>query len=300
MSSKDKNKNYFLPDGYFGGATEEQINQAKDLIYKKYGLTRKQAESISLEAPEYLKAVKAIPKKKSDFLNDFVSGGGILINKQAKGLFGPDAKTNNVVKRQVIQIAQRMGEPYKDLAKNPNAFNLAYTQDPTTKEFYLLVQNPDPSKSAAPIPLTSNEVMNMGLSPLTSTDPELKRISANWDAGRNTGNPKDGGMTFKNGFDIGVVEDPNINGGQPTYLKYHVENKSTGYYITLFGKDQKTGEEFRVKQLPGQKDWGSAKQRNKDQVSQNYSIDPTIENNTNRNMIDDITNENDNSEQSEQ
>lgn len=303
-------------------AISEKINEAKEsgVDASNIDSLTKQRDallnSMGLDLPKYntiqqgtagigaiTEKLEALPTKRVDFLNKHVSGGvdeGVIYNnQQSVGMFGLDPKRNNFVKRNIVQIAQRMGDKYKPLSTDPNKFQIAYTQDPDTKKFSVLIQDPTkaPADQLPPIPLTNNEVANLQLKDITTIDPEMDRISKNWDAGKNTGNPNDGGMKFENGFHTGIVtSEANVNNGHPTEIRYHVEKKSTGFYVTLFGKDQKTGQVSRITQLPKQKDWGTAKmklnqllKRNEPQ-NQGFSVDPTIENNTNKNLTEESTN----------
>lgn len=275
---------------------------ARAEFYKRNGISEAKIRTFynNKNVSTLVDELAALPKSKTEFLDKHVLGGAdegiIYTNQQSKGLFGKDPKVNNVLKRNIIQIAARMGDKYKVLASDPNKFQLAYTQDPVSKKFSILVQDPtkDAEDQLDPIPLTNNEVANLRLEDITTPHPVLSRISKNWDAGKNTGNPKDGGMTFRNSLPTGVVtQDININKGNPTEIKYGVEYKSTGFYVSLYGKDLVTGKENLIKQLPKQKDWGTAEQklnqllkRNQPTQSTGYIIDPTILNNTNQNLTE--------------
>lgn len=272
-------------------------------FWKAHGITHEQINAIyaNNQLSKLADNLTQYPIKKSEFLNKEISGGldaGIIYNnQQSVGLFGKDPKQNNVIKRNIMQIAASRGVKYDILAENPDKFTISYTQDPETKKYSVLVEDQSSKKQLDPIPLTDNEVNNLKLQDIVTPDPELQRISNNWTAGKNTGDPSQGGMNFKTSFhDDIIVKDDNINGGNPTKIRHGVEYKSTGWYVVLFGKDIKTGKESRILQLPGQPTWEDAKSKLRslinryqgkdeetlqmDSKNQRYSTDPALEEST--------------------
>lgn len=298
---------------------EEQDQKALEL-YQQHGLSETKVNTFIFNNPvsDITSALEKLPTTKEKFLDKQVSGGvdeGIIYNnQQSVGMFTKDPKVNNQIKRNIIQIANARTEAgdktYSILAENPNNFQLAYTQDPDTKKYSILVQDPT-GKALPSIPLTDNEANNLNLEDIVTVDPTLQRISNNWNAGKNTGDPAKGGMNFKTSFhDDIVVKDPNINEGNPTKIRHGVEYKSTGWYVVLFGKDMKTGKETRVMQLKGQPTWEDAKTKlnnllskyqgkdeevlQLDTKSQRYSVDPNSDKSTAQTAMEDNQDEDNN------
>lgn len=292
------------------------LQQQKKDLFNSAGITQEVFNALASKG-DYWTAMKGdvghlvvginkLPETKTNFLDERMRGSQIYTAQQTRGLLTEDRKYNEDIRNRALNIVNARGQQDILGGQDISKFNISGTQDPTSKKFFLVLQDRKGKKTPDMVELSDPEAASLGMKDIVSVDPVLTRLSLNDDRGlgANTGEPN-GTMNYSNSFNTGVTQ-PDMDKNSPTFghninYRYGVTRKpvgnGSGWYVTVYPKDISTGKELDPIILPRQADWGTAKAKLNEKIGihnsptrRTYSYDAVIDNNTNSLLNDEEDN----------
>lgn len=218
------------------GGTEAKF----DVLYNHFnGVDSKQQEFLNQETE-----FKSNMAKNSDFYtkqyNTLLSGG--------------DEERNRSLSKSVTALASREGKDIKLLGGNPEKYTIVGTRNINNGDYQVIVQPPNDVKNSITLTVKPEEAKALGI-PVEDMPEELTRLSLNdvYGKGGNTGVPSLGGFTYEAGIGGVPVKDPKT--GNDINYRYGLTHSPTGYYYTVFKKNNTTGEKstYELPEYPNPK-----------------------------------------------